>query len=271
MLNPERNATGSDKIERYGWKMLDKPGRFLMIKKELLEIDPTYQRDQNAAKRLAIAAQWSWIGCCCLSVAKRGSRFFLMDGGHRHAGAMSRSDISALPCMVYEMDSVKDEATFFLILNLLRKAMTSVERFNAQTTSGDENAIFVRDLLAQCGRDTKGDGNSARCLAALMKMAESNREQLIRVWPLFDELCRGRPVHSHLLRGLIYVELRMPEGETLTARKWRDRLLATGADGLIDAMNKAAGFRGKSGEKVWGEGIVQRLNYGLQNKLVLKA
>lgn len=265
----DRGQSG-DKIQRYGWQMLDKPGRFMTIKKELLEIDLTYQREQNESKVLAIAAQWSWVGCGCLSVAKRGTRFIVMDGGHRHGGAMRRSDISVLPCMVYDMDSVKDEATFFLILNLLRKAMTSSERFNAQTTSGDENAIFVRDLLAQCGRDTKSAGNSARCLTALMKSAANDREQLIRIWPLIDEICRGRPVHSHLLRAMIYVESRMPEGDTLTARKWRDRLVAAGLDGLIDAMNKAAGFRGKSGEKVWGEGIVQRINHGLQNKLELQ-
>lgn len=265
----ERTSQG-DKIQRYGWKMLDKPGRFMMIKKELLEIDPTYQREQNEAKVLPIAARWSWIGCASLSVAKRGQRFFLMDGGHRHGAAMRRSDISALPCMVHDMDSVKDEATFFLILNLFRKAMTSTERFNAQTASENEHAIFVSDLLAQAGRDTKSAGNSARCLTALMKSAEHSREHLIRIWPLIDELCRGRPIHSHLLRALIYVESRMPEGETLTGRKWRDRLFTAGADGLLDAMNKAAGFLGKSGEKVWGEGILQRLNHGLQNKLELR-
>jgi hypothetical protein len=277
MLNfvPNETNRGVDKVRRYGWTVSDKPGVFKMIAKTALRLDhEAYQREQREAKSVRMAGEWSWVACGALTVAARKSgvtvEFYVIDGGHRLLAALKRSDIAALPCMVFEVGDVRGEAHGFLQANTERKPITSRDRFRALVTTGDECAAFVRDLLDNANRSEVGEGNSARCFTALLKLAAAKREELTRLWPIIDHLCRGQAIHNHLLRAMVYVESHMPEGESLTDARWRNRLISVGVDALVESMNKAAAFRAKSGERVWGEGIVQRLNHGLQNKLVLR-
>lgn len=60
------------KVEAFGWKMIDAPGRFEMIDKVLLRVDHSYQRDTINNKRVnEIASEWSWVSCGTLTVACR--------------------------------------------------------------------------------------------------------------------------------------------------------------------------------------------------------
>jgi hypothetical protein len=172
--------------------------------------------------------------------------------------------------MVFQVTEVREEAEGFLKTNTNRKPITSRDRFRALITTGSENAMFVDNLISGSGRGLDAGIAAAQCLTALLRAAENNREALVIVWPIADKLCQGRSVHTNILRGLIWLETHMPEGQSLSERKWRDRLLSAGFDDLLEATRKAEGFRGCGGERVWAEGILQRLNKGLQKKLSIE-
>lgn len=268
----EQTHVGVDKVERYNWTVSDKPGTFQLISKDRLEINrEDYQREPKETKVLEIARNWSWVACGCILVANRGGQYFIIDGQYRTMAARKRSDIKVLPCLIFQVTEVKEEAEGFLRSNTNRKPITSRDRFRALVTTGDENAIFIDALLRDSNRGADAGIAAAQCLTALLKAAEKDRVALISIWPIADKLCGGRSVHTNILRALIWMEARMAaSGQSLTERKWKDRLLTAGFDDLLDATRKAEGFRGRGGEKTWAEGILQRINKGLQQKLVLE-
>lgn len=90
-----------DKIKRYGWKLIDKQGEFMLIEKDELYVDPVYQRSNwNSKKVNDIASAWSWNRCGTLTVAIRDDKWWIIDGATRKLAADKRSDIKKLPCMV---------------------------------------------------------------------------------------------------------------------------------------------------------------------------
>lgn len=266
----ERDAKGVDKIQKYKWVVVDAPGRFVAIPKEKLLINhEDYQRLAADAKVLEIASEWSWAACGAIIVGHRDGRYWVLDGQYRLLAALRRSDITAMPCMVFEMKDVREEAIAFLRANTNRKPITSRDRFKALISTEDDVALFVQELLEASSRTTDDRGGGARCLTALMSAARLYRAELVRIWPVIDKLCAGHPVHVHLLKAMIYVERHMPEGMSLADKKWRQRVLDAGFDEMLEFTRKAANLRDGGGDKVWAEGIVIRLNKGLQNKLII--
>lgn len=270
-VSQELNHQGNDKVARYNWRISDERGKYMDIQKDILLINhDDYQREASGHKVLEIARDWSWVACNTILVARRDGRYYVIDGQYRTLAARRRSDIKTLPCIVFDVFDVKQEADGFLKANTNRKPISSRDRFRALVTTENENAVFIEDLLQSSGRKADSGPNSARCLTALLAAAENNRDALMRVWPIVDKICDGRSVHTHILKSLIWIEGRMADGMSLADRKWKERLLSAGYDDLIDATRKAEGFVGNGGERVWGEGILQRLNKGLQKKLKVR-
>jgi hypothetical protein len=59
----------------------------------------------------------------------------------------------------------------------------------------------------------------------------------------------------------------MPEGESLTDKRWAERLISIGNDDLLKAANDGAVFFSKGGSKAWATGMVNRINKGLKKPL----
>lgn len=120
-----------------------------------LEVDPSYQRsiEGNDSQKLirAIAAAWRWDLCQTLVVSQRGDKLFVIDGQHRLEAAKLRGDIGQLPCIVGEYDTMQQEAEAFTKLNTKRRALSSIEKFNAAVASGDETAVAIRDAIENAG------------------------------------------------------------------------------------------------------------------------
>lgn len=269
----EETFGGVSKIDRYKWKVKDRKGRFAYITKGLLKFDHEhYQRaDISDHKVLDIAAGWSWVACGCLLVANRNGLYFVMDGQYRTLAALKRSDIGDLPCMVFEVEDVKEEAHGFLNANGQRKPVTSRDKFKALITTEDPHAVFVQDLLNNSRRGISNSNNrSARCLSNLIKWSSTKPDVLRRMWPVIDEICGEHTVHVHIVEGLMHLEMQMDPRESLAAPRWRQRLRDIGLSELLDSAHKAQGFRGKGGGKVFAEGILERLNRGLRNKLYVQ-
>lgn len=265
-------AGGMSKIERYKWSLLDEPGRLSMVSKHVLFVDDEYQRNANELKVKALAGEWSWVACGTLIVAERDSRLYVVDGQHRLLAARRRSDIKEVPCIIFSTNDVRQEAFGFLRANTNRKPITSVEKFKALIMTGDPHAILVNELISQAGRHPSNStgANTVRCLSLLLSSAKNNKDVLIRIWPLATQLTEGQVLHEKLLSGLLFLEERMPAEESLNDTKWRRRLIDIGPEKLKEGAEKASAFYARGGARVWAAGIMELLNKGLRNKLVVR-
>lgn len=266
-VSTETLRGGVDKVERYDWRMLDAPGEFMWIDKNKIKIDngPNgYQRDPDNAKSVAIAKDFCWAAFGVILVARTlEATYFCFDGGHRTDGAKRRSDVTYLPCMVFDIHSKEEQARMFLWANTRRRAMDAHTKHKAAVRGCDEVAIAINDLMRESGyRPSKTEGrNIVRCVAALRRCYETDSDALANVFPLVAEIANGEMIGDILLQGIFYL-WRATDGAIGTANE-RRRIVKLGAQALVGrARSEASANFGKGGAKVWAEGMTKIINKG---------
>lgn len=263
----DRVSASLTKIDRYNWKIKDGPGAMMMLNKHELRVNPDYQRSIIENKVREMSASWSWLACSAITVGIRSGVYWVIDGQHRVVAAMRRADIVELPCIVFEIENVQDEARGFLDINSLRKPMTSVDKLRASAVAGDEAAKQFEVLCKRLGLVLTRSGNAPGSIKAagwgMRRMAEDSSAATV-VMELASDLAATDQimVHERLLGGLWYIH-KYCEVD-LTDHRLRQRIKARGARALVDAANKAAAFYTKGGDKIWAIGMLNDINRGLR-------
>ena len=270
----EKNALGADKIERYKWRAKDQMGEFRLVHKNNLHIDPDYQRETTQAKVLAIASEFSWIGCGAIVVGERKGVLWVIDGSHRVSAAKHRSDISVLPCIVFKTDSMSDEALAFLLLNTNRKPMSIFSRNKARIAADDPVAVEVSRVLFDLGieaTESKLKPNQLKCIGWCLKRCAEDSARFRRALQLGAEISRAdnQGISERILDGLWYLDINLACG--ITDKKFAARLRDKGSRTLMDAIARSIGFYSRSGSRIWALGILTEVNKGLQNKYQLES
>jgi hypothetical protein len=252
------------KVNQYQWVITGHPGQLKYLNKQLLEVDHSYQRIAKNARVLKLARRWNWLACGVLIVGLREGRYFVIDGQHRLLAAMKRSDIDRLPCLVFPTREAVDEAIAFRDSNKERRPVSTFEQWNANLVANEPVTLFCSELITSIGREPSGDArsNTVSCLNSLMSAASNNREELLRIFPLVTSVCEGHPFHERVFNAILYLECYIENGETLTKKRWSDRIMRIGYQGVLDAANRAASFYSKGGPKVWAIGLMTELNKG---------
>lgn len=269
----DRVSANLTKIDRYKWVVKDGPGVLMMIDKRDLRVNPEYQRSLAEHKVREMSASWSWLACSAITVGMRGGVCWVIDGQHRVVAAMRRADIVELPCVVFELENIQDEAQGFLDINSLRKPMTSVDRLRASAVAGDEAAKQFELLCRRLGLALTANGNAPGSIKAagwgMHRMAEDPITTTI-VMELAADLSAVDHimVQEKLLGGLWYLHKNCEVG--LTDIKLRQRIKMRGARSLIEEANKASAFYSKGGDKVWAIGMLNGINKGLQRRFKMR-
>lgn len=267
------NNGKTDKIVRYGWTVADKPGLLKLISKHDLFIPEEYQRDLNESKAKEYSSNWSWFGCGVLIVARRPNGLhYVVDGQHRKAAAMRRSDISELPCIVFETENLKEEAKAFITANTNRKAMTAIEKLKGLSESGDETSAFVVNQISKYGlriAKTATKGNEIKCIQACQRIAGKNRQSFVETLSLCAELSAqsNNPISERVLFGIDYINLHIDGG--VVEKRLRNRIISVGSVALLEGANKASAYFARGGERVWADGMLSVINKGLRNQFAL--
>lgn len=254
------------KIERYGWEICDSPGELKYINKEKLLVDERYQRTANRNRILNIARNWSWVACGTITVADREGEYYVIDGQHRVIASQSRADISSLPCVVFQVEALRDEAAGWIHANTNRKVPTSQERFRASLVSGDPNAIYLQETFNRLGFKIVNAPTGAlqiKSITAPMRILERDREQFDFLMELLHELCADHPITEWLISGLDY----LGQDYDLKNERLRKRIIQVGPKALQTAAKEAAAYYARGGAKVWAAGMIKEINLGLRNKI----
>lgn len=257
------------KVERYGWILRDMPGVFMEIKKTDLNIDYSYQRDDiNHPKILEIAKTWSWVGCGAILVAARpDGTWFVFDGQHRVLASLKRSDISMLPCMVYECESVQQEAVGFLISNDHRKPVTALGKFKSLVMAEDAVAIRVREVIEAHGLElakTAIKPGQIKCVRRCQTMCGIDAEAFESCMELAVDACKGEcAIPEDLLIGLFACQRKH---KLLDDKRFCSRVKDVGVAAIMEQIRKTRGYRGHGGDETAREGVLLAVNKGLRNK-----
>jgi hypothetical protein len=248
--------------------MRDVPGVFNWVDKHELIVDPDYQRLLVEEKALEFSRNWSWQACGALTVGNRDGKLHVIDGQHRHNGAMRRSDIKSLPCLIFQTTTQREEAESFLQTNTNRKPISSIDRHRASLMTEDEASVLVERMVREAGRhvSAKSSANTVSCVTALTYCLRVDRQVMERLWPIMAEISVGEPLDNILVRGLWYLEKGLIEGQTLIETIYVQRMKKLRSVGLVEGARKLAHYEGKGGSKVWARGMRDALNKGLRNR-----
>lgn len=142
------------------------PPSLEQIPVDRLAVDTTYQRatDSPQSRRIIVGMvkRWDWSLCQPLVVSRRSDgSLLILDGQHRHAGAIERGDIPFLPCVILSSLDLEGEAKTFVELNTKRQRLTQAEVFHGMLAAGDPQAKAVADLIAQAGWTVRKGSNTA--------------------------------------------------------------------------------------------------------------
>jgi len=269
-----------DKITLHNWTVRDAPGEFLYIKKGDLKIDPAYQRQLNTSRRKLIQRDWSWVACGVLIVGRRDDGYYyVIDGQHRLAAALSRSDIQSLPCMVFTSGSRQSEAKGFVSTNTVRQAIRVFDKFKAKLVAKDPQAMKINALTKAQGivisrSINKSENRKTFRLACISKVEKAFKrlgeekflcllEFLKRLYSDEDSLDIDAPIFGGFFH-LLY----MNEGVFFNA-KFQEKACKKGIALLLKAGKTHTVLYGESGDKAWGTAIVTCINKGSRKKFPL--
>lgn len=176
---------GVDKIERYKWTAIGTPGELCWINKRDIKTDyDSYQRGLTH-KVDTICRNLDFMAFGCLTVARRSDgSLWVVDGNNRLHAAMRRSDISVVPCIVFDVISVEREAQGFIGANQQRKPVTAMEKFRALRTAGSDDHGTVIRLLEEVGMYVsadKDDPRAVRCVSQVLSVVQKYGEDESRM------------------------------------------------------------------------------------------
>lgn len=246
------------------------------IKKSDLEIDFTYQRERESQTTIEnMVKGWSWIACGTLRVGLRpDGTMVVIDGQGRKLAADQRDDIDTLPCMVYEVSTVAEEANAFLRVQKYRKALRGYQTHKAARAGGNEVAIEVEKIVQSHGltiQNNTGDG-SFRAIATATALYRRNEARFRNIMAVAVKLCGGNPITKEILQGLFALDHHLVEvgcedsGNGLFARHNLDTLYSLGLKAVSDSIKEARAFATYGGERVYAEGIIRVVNKGRRSR-----
>ena len=264
---------GTDKVERYHWAEPGDTGKLMWLDKNNIEVDHKYQREADNDKANRLAADFSWSKFGTLIVGERESgKYFCAEGQHRLLAAQKRSDVQKVPCFVFKSRGSKDEAIVFVGTNVNRKPVPAFAKYKALLVCGDAVAVAVKKLAEQHDRrvESYSQKGTVSCVALLMTLTKRSPDELARVFPIASAMCNEEGIPDRLLDALVYIETKLPGGQSLCDQPWRKKLEKMPLAVAMKSMASAAAFHAKGGAKVWASGLMVQLNKHQRRKLLLE-
>jgi hypothetical protein len=267
---------GQDKRERYEWGPLDDEGQFMLLDKNELNVDETYQRtdDVSASKIGRITKAFSWVAFGVLLVVRRpDGTYWIYDGQHRWLATIRRSDISLVPCYVFDLNSLSDEASAFVRVNIERKPVKALSKDKALKATGEPLSNKVHDIAERLGlvfKESATKGGEIKCIALCRTYAAKNEADFTAVLTLCAELSKREDmeVRKDLMCGFWWIY--RAHREWFANPVFLERVRTLGATHLTNACHKEALLQGARGERIAAYGIVNEINKGHRRKFSLE-
>jgi hypothetical protein len=206
---------------------------------------------------------------------RQDGTFWAIDGQHRKLAADKRTDIVTLPCEVFEISGIVDEARKFRVINTARTGMKSVERFKADCVAEDALSLKVKQIIEGDGyRAAHGGGqHSVGCVSVIAKAVAADESAARAAWGICAKLSAGEPIVDSVFDGLFYLERHLRKtgdqrNASLADRHNLTSLLMAGLPAVRKRIAESRAFYAGGGAKVYAAGIVNLLNHGRSTRRI---
>jgi hypothetical protein len=254
------------KRERFSWAEPCSLGAFMMIKKQDLNIDGSYQRDQvSKSKVLEIARDWDWklFGTLSVVMRKDGS-FWLYDGGHRCRASFLRDDITELPCMVFQTEDEKTEAKAFVGANTMKSVVSAYYKHRASVMTGEPIAIAAQSILdkhgyiaAQCSTAKY----SFAAINALLMHVKDDQELAEKAFAVCALIAQdGEQFSGAVLTAIFTCQKKLGAKADILSKEYFERLKRATIPGIESAIRRAKWVSGLGGANVGAKAVLDILN-----------
>lgn len=253
------------KTDMYKWADPGPSGRFEMIDKSLLEVDDQYQRNLKVSKSVKIARQlnWSVFGAVTVNLRPDGT-YKVIEGQHRVGGIMLRNDIKYVPCLVFELESINEEAGAFSEINSTRAGLTGVEKWKAKVIMGDDDVVLVNSMIVQSGLQVGTGKHDVKCVHALLEEFEKGRSEFEVVWPLLVRLCKGDCISEGEVKALCHIERHAKDGNSLADKVWNRALIPANLDAIRETIRQYRALN--NSRRAAALGVLAFINKGRQKR-----
>lgn len=267
---PTPNGAGVSKREKFNWKPLDAEGELQWVDKAKLYVDHTYQRDvQGQQKVNKIASAWSWPLCGVIIVNRRADgTWAVIDGQHRVLAALKRDDIPELPCIVFALPGIKEEAAAFQGANTMKSAMKATDNHRASVVAENPVAQKVNSLLVAHGYSVTPASNvphTTKAVATITKAVKDNPMLAEKALAAAVDVCAGEALTQQLFRGLYSAAKKDPR--VLEAQYTR-RFKEMGQAVICNEIKRHKALTGLGGEAVEAAAILKLANKGRRVNLL---
>lgn len=265
-----RKAFGKDvnisNRELYKWSEPGEMGEFRMIDKKDLFIDLKYQRETTSKNRvLEIARNFNWTihGALIVSESEDGS-LWVIEGGHRLRAALLRDDIQYIPCLVFSISKVSEEAAaFYNMNNATRKNVTPFERHKAGIAAKDPLALMVEDTITKHGYSfAKNKAGSFQTVAVstVYRIVEKNANLADYVIGFLSKIAQGEEIGKAEYDAIYYIASynHKADLDDFAIKK----LAPLGISGMLSIMKMERIRVGRGGPAIDARAIANFLNKG---------
>lgn len=123
------------------------------IDKNLIDIDPDYQRglDEGRVIKMTWQFDWSSFGAIVVAPAGEGGRFNCTDGQHRLAAAKAHPSVSVVPAVIIPVSGKVGEAANFIAINRDRRNITALDRYWAELAAEEPDAQTIKQVCDRAG------------------------------------------------------------------------------------------------------------------------
>lgn len=257
-----------DKINRYKWAREHSPGVLRYINKNLLNIDGEYQRDAKSQDVIReIAAEWDWALFLVLLVAKRSDgTYWVVDGGHRTRASFYRSDITELPCLVFELGDVEGEARTFIAAAKKRNTISTLAAFKAAVVAVEPTALATKRILDAEGLSIAHTpkAHQLKCVGAVYSAVSIDEALAVKVLSLTHAIADDQPIAHEVFRGLFALAKRFGDHDVLAENE--ERLRSFSQAECIRAIKNLKAECGKGGDVVFAKAILILINKGKRTR-----
>lgn len=270
------NSDGmASKVDVYKWNKVGAQGKFMMLKKEILNLDLKYQREIDSRLRVAaIAKGFDWALFGVILVAFTGAQYFIIDGGHRWRGACRRDDVKELPCLVFDLKEISDAARIFYNYNNQRKTVTTFDNHKAALAGEgkffeSELAIKAEKLVTKYGysfvKATSGKNGSydqfkTASIKSIYKMIDSDENLADKCFSILAKTAEGGDIQQREISGLFYLMITNRGVDFMTFPL--ENMVKAGMTEIRETISRFVLYKGKGGEKVYAEALLEIVNRG---------
>lgn len=234
-----------------------------LLRKDLIHVPREYQRELVDSKVTALVSSWSWLACGSLLIAEREpGQFYVFDGQHRLEAVNRMSVITELPCLVFALSDIAEEAMAFYRANCMRGNVSIYDKLRAKLVGEDQISKDAVELMHRYGYEPTRLARDlgVRCIGTFLRHFQRSRELLTETWPLIVDLHKPRPIKSQLLTAIMYIaQYGRP---SINSDQLRARVLAVGYDRLTAKIDRITFMAKSAGEKVYAGAVADEVNRG---------